>query len=259
MVLFDENGGTGEMESVTVEYKDGYKLPENGYTPPEGMTFAGWLVGDYTLEPGDIIMVYDDTLVMAQWQSEAAEPVAEEPVEEIPTEETPTEETPAEETPVEEIPVEGTPIEETPTEETPTEETPVEETPIEETPVEETPVEETPTEETPIEEPATEETPVEETPVEESEPVEEAVEEPEPVEEPAPVQTWMVLFYENGGEDNMEGATIEDQGAYTLPENGYAAPEGASFAGWQVGDEVYQPGDTVTIGEEYGHHGPVAV
>ena len=72
----------------------------------------------------------------------------------------------------------------------------------------------------------------------------------EPAEQPASAQTWMVLFYENGGEGEMEGATVQDQGSFTLPENGYTAPEGTTFAGWLVGEEVHQPGDEVTIGED---------
>ena len=68
----------------------------------------------------------------------------------------------------------------------------------------------------------TEEQPTEET---EEQPEDNVEEQPE-VETAETIQTWMVLFYENGGSGDMEGTTVEDQGIFTLPENGYTAPEG---------------------------------
>ena len=161
MLLFDENGGEGEMESAEAEDQGEYTLPENSYTAPEGMIFAGWLVGEELLQPGDTITVTEDTLITAQWQAPEAEALPE-----------------------------GEEAAEAPSEE---------------------------------------------------KEAEDAVADAQP-------HTWMVMFYENGGEGEMESVAVE--GETTLPENGFTAPEGTHFAGWLVGEDVYQPGDDVTIGED---------
>lgn len=56
-VTFDANGGSGEMESLTVEVNsDGIfvlKIPENEFTAPEDSEFVAWMTNDgYSLEPG---------------------------------------------------------------------------------------------------------------------------------------------------------------------------------------------------------------
>ncbi len=41
-VRFDANGGTGNMDSVSVYYSDSYSLPECGFTAPVDKYFIGW-------------------------------------------------------------------------------------------------------------------------------------------------------------------------------------------------------------------------
>lgn len=63
-VTFDSNGGSGKMEpKVFTGKSDTFKLPENGFTPPDGCVFAGWDRG----KPGDEITVDDDVTVRAMW------------------------------------------------------------------------------------------------------------------------------------------------------------------------------------------------
>lgn len=187
-VLFFENGGEGKMEGVEVEDQSEYILPENGYTAPEGMRFAGWLVGEEALQPGDTVTVTGDLLVMAQWEAAAD---------------------------AEEGEIEATAAES-----------------------------ET---ETPAEAKREE--------TSESEPVQATREnteaEPKAAEEgEAKKASRSVMFFENGGEGEMESAIVEDQSQYVLPECGFTAPEGTSFVGWEIGDSTYKPGDTVTVKED---------
>ena len=59
-------------------------------------------------------------------------------------------------------------------------------------------------------------------------------------------ESYTVSFDSNGGTGTM--ADVEDvKGEYTLPENGFTAPEGQEFDCWLIGDEKYQPGDKVDI------------
>lgn len=63
-VSFAPNGGSGDMESVSVVKDDAYTLPENGFTAPEGKLFDGWDQGAV----GDSITVTEDVTVVAQWK-----------------------------------------------------------------------------------------------------------------------------------------------------------------------------------------------
>ena len=75
-VTFDENGGSGQMNAVTVRGNT-YTLPENGFLPPYGMRFRAWRV-DYergdTFEyfPNMTIPITSDATVTALWERDTA-------------------------------------------------------------------------------------------------------------------------------------------------------------------------------------------
>ncbi len=66
-ISFDANGGTGSMETV---YMNGnFKLPECGFTPPEGYRFKHWYVEGHSLKyPGDTVYVADRVVAKAIWE-----------------------------------------------------------------------------------------------------------------------------------------------------------------------------------------------
>ena len=71
-VSFDNGGGSGTMAAETVTSFDTYTLPESDFTAPTGKTFGGWLVKTQgksakTMQPGDEIVVSDNTTVKAIW------------------------------------------------------------------------------------------------------------------------------------------------------------------------------------------------
>lgn len=63
-VTFNSNGGSGSMDSVTVDAGSGYTLPECGFTAPEGQEFNGWNLGAV----GDEIIINDNVELKAQWK-----------------------------------------------------------------------------------------------------------------------------------------------------------------------------------------------
>ncbi|MBR4212011.1 MAG: leucine-rich repeat protein, partial [Oscillibacter sp.] len=66
-VTFDENGGGGFMNAVTVSGGT-YTLPENGFSAPYGMRFQAWGVGDMEYPPNVTIAISGDLTVMALWE-----------------------------------------------------------------------------------------------------------------------------------------------------------------------------------------------
>lgn len=66
-VTFDENGGGGFMNAVTVSGGT-YTLPENGFSAPYGMRFSAWAVGNGEYPPNTTIPLSDDLTVMALWE-----------------------------------------------------------------------------------------------------------------------------------------------------------------------------------------------
>ncbi len=61
--------------------------------------------------------------------------------------------------------------------------------------------------------------------------------------------SYMVSFDRNGGTGNMTNVHVT--GDYTLPENGFTAPEGSKFAGWSTSADGYViEGDTVNISSD---------
>lgn len=65
-VTFDPNGGTGQMEPVSVMAGDEYVLPKCTFRAPSGMQFAGWDKGDV----GDTIVITGDVVLVAQWEKD---------------------------------------------------------------------------------------------------------------------------------------------------------------------------------------------
>ena len=58
---------------------------------------------------------------------------------------------------------------------------------------------------------------------------------------------YTITFVTNGGGGEMEGSNIYEGVDYTLPECTFTAPEGMMFKAWQIGEDEYQPYETVTI------------
>ena len=67
-VSFDANGGTGTMADVT-DVSGEYTLPANGFTAPAGKQFKAWSVGGVEKAVGDKITVTANTTVTAVWEA----------------------------------------------------------------------------------------------------------------------------------------------------------------------------------------------
>lgn len=72
-VTFTSGGGTGVMEDVIIAVTEDvitYTLPENGFTPPTGSSFFGWISSnDNEYAPGDTITLESDMTLTAIWQT----------------------------------------------------------------------------------------------------------------------------------------------------------------------------------------------
>ena len=264
VITFDANGGEGEMEAAQPNEEGDYTLPECGFTAPEGMEFAGWTVKVEQPQPtedtgieaeeetvvedmipeeteeyvetiysvGDEINLTASATVIAQWQ-EPAQPVtvtfdgngAEGEMEAL---------TP-DETGMVLLPDNGFTVPEG---------------------MEFagwTLVEEAPETDEAIEV----ETEAEEATADEAGRVFGAGDSIVVTVNTTAVAQWQeipatatITFYANGGEGEMEPATPDEDGTYTLPENGFTAPEGKEFIGWQIGEETWQVGDEITVNED---------
>ncbi len=64
--------------------------------------------------------------------------------------------------------------------------------------------------------------------------------------EPIPVTTYTVSFNANGGTGTMADVT-DVSGEYTLPANGFTAPDGKQFKAWSVGGVEKAVGDKITV------------
>ena len=65
-ITFDPSGGTGTMEPVTITGSS-YRLPANGFTPPEGTVFGYWIYDQRAWSPGNLITVADDAVIETRW------------------------------------------------------------------------------------------------------------------------------------------------------------------------------------------------
>ena len=72
IVSFNANGGTGTMNSVTVNKGSSYALPQNTFTAPSGKEFEGWKVNGEgeLLQPGASIKVSAAVELVAQWKDQ---------------------------------------------------------------------------------------------------------------------------------------------------------------------------------------------
>ena len=64
------------------------------------------------------------------------------------------------------------------------------------------------------------------------------------------VKEFKVTFNGNGGTDKMDPITVKKGQQFELPKNGFTAPKGKVFAGWQIAqapNKVFAPGTTVTV------------
>ena len=68
-VTFDANGGSGEMDPVSVNKGAEYELPACSFTAPEGKEFDKWDKGAV----GDKITISVDTVIKALWKDKAVE------------------------------------------------------------------------------------------------------------------------------------------------------------------------------------------
>ena len=233
-IAFDANGGEGGMDAAEPDENGSYSLPANGFTAPEGMEFAGWLVGGEILQPGEAITVAGDTVVTAQWQTAVAVPAEEEA--EAETEESGN----TAEAEQSEEAESAEPEAETAAE---TEEPPVFEQPEEAESAE-------PEAETAAE---TEEPPVSEQPREDAheaeteQQAEEETAEEKPVE---PAAAYTVTFDGGGADGEMEPVQAAGGSLYVLPDAGYSL-EGAAFDSWEIsgndGTFVAKAGDAITV------------
>ena len=62
--MFDANGGSGTMDPVTVDKGSAYTLPDCAFTAPEGKEFDQWDLG----AAGTTVEISADTTVTAQWK-----------------------------------------------------------------------------------------------------------------------------------------------------------------------------------------------
>ena len=58
--------------------------------------------------------------------------------------------------------------------------------------------------------------------------------------------TYTVSFDANGGTGTMADVT-DISGEYTLPDNGFTAPDGKQFKAWSVGGDEKAVGDKITV------------
>ncbi len=229
LVIFDPNGGTGEMSPVAVDKatEEGavteYELPACAFTPPEGMEFDGWSVeGTKYPAGGKIILTASKTTVKAEWKKKDVDPDAKDCV-------------------VTYDPGEGTG---------------------------EAIVEEghkvgewlklpecTFTAPEGMEFDAWQKGEQKAAPGEEIYLDSAAVtvtalwkeKEPEPDD---PTKPWTITFDANGGTGTMDPVTVpkaEGGTTYTLPACGFTAPEGKTFQAWKFDGKEYAPGAVITI------------
>ena len=68
-MTFDANGGSGEMDKVYFEEEDWFEFPECGFEAPYGCKFNGWLYDGELYQPGQGMILYNDspTTITADW------------------------------------------------------------------------------------------------------------------------------------------------------------------------------------------------
>ncbi len=66
-ITFAANGGGDEMADGISYGK--YSLPECTFTAPEGMMFKAWQIGEDEYQPGEVVIIEDNTTITAVWAS----------------------------------------------------------------------------------------------------------------------------------------------------------------------------------------------
>ena len=73
-ITFDADGGSGNMDSVTVKTGTNYILPECGFTAPTDQEFKAWEIGGTEYKVGDTYTVSGDTEIKALWENSVITP-----------------------------------------------------------------------------------------------------------------------------------------------------------------------------------------
>ena len=61
---------------------------------------------------------------------------------------------------------------------------------------------------------------------------------------------YKVTFNKTEGSGEMNEQIVKAGKEYTLPENGFTAPDNKEFAGWKVGEDEKKPGDVITVNKD---------
>ena len=73
-ITFNGNGGSGNMDSVTVKTGTNYILPECGFTAPTDQEFKAWEISGAEYKVGDSYTVDRDTEIKALWENSVITP-----------------------------------------------------------------------------------------------------------------------------------------------------------------------------------------
>ena len=73
-ITFNGNGGSGNMDSVTVKTGTNYILPECGFTAPTDQEFKAWEISGAEYKVGDSYTVDRDTEIKALWENSVLTP-----------------------------------------------------------------------------------------------------------------------------------------------------------------------------------------
>ena len=73
-ITFDGNGGSGNMDSVTVKAETNYILPACGFTAPTDQEFKAWEIGGTEYKVGDSYTVNGDIEIKALWKNSVITP-----------------------------------------------------------------------------------------------------------------------------------------------------------------------------------------
>ena len=75
-ITFNGNGGSGNMDSVTVKAGTNYILSACGFTAPTDQQFKAWEISGTEYEVGDYYTVNGDTEIKALWENSVITPTA---------------------------------------------------------------------------------------------------------------------------------------------------------------------------------------
>lgn len=73
-ITFDRNGGSGNMDSVTVKAGTNYILLACGFTAPTDQQFKAWEISGTEYKVGDSYTVLGDTEIKALWENSVITP-----------------------------------------------------------------------------------------------------------------------------------------------------------------------------------------